>query len=76
MAMSVVFVASYYKQDKEKVMYTIREARISEDIIEYQVTDGETSYSYFYSREEAQECVDNLNNKSIITPEQLRELGL
>ena len=57
-------------------MYTIREARISEDITEYQVTDGETSYSYFYSREEAQECVDNLNNKSIITPEQLRELGL
>ena len=57
-------------------MYTIREARISEDVVEYQVTDGETSYSYFYSREEAQECVDNLNKKSIITPEQLRELGL
>jgi len=57
-------------------MYTIREARISEDVVEYQVTDGETSYSYFYSREEAQECVDNLNKKSIITPELLRELGL
>ena len=57
-------------------MYKIREARISEDVVEYQVTDGETSYSYFYSREEAQECVDNLNNKSIITPELLRELGL
>ena len=57
-------------------MYKIREVRISEDVVEYQVTDGETSYSYFYLREEAQECVDNLNKKSIITPELLRELGL
>ena len=57
-------------------MYKIREVRISEDVVEYQVTDGETSYSYFYSREEAQECVDNLNKKGIITPELLRELGL
>ena len=57
-------------------MYKIREVRISEDVVEYQVTNGKTSYSYFYSREEAQECVDNLNKKSIITPELLRELGL
>ena len=57
-------------------MYKIREVRISEDVVEYQVTDGETSYSYFYSREVAQECVDILNIKSIITPELLRELGL
>ena len=57
-------------------MYTIKRVRIDDDVVEYQVTDGETSYSYFYSKEEAQECVDNLNNKSIITPEQLRELGL
>lgn len=57
-------------------MYKIKTVRLSDDVVEYQVTNGDISYSYFYSREEAQECVDNLNNKSIITPEQLRELGL
>ena len=57
---------SVRKQKRKLMMYKIREVRISEDVVEYQVTDGE----------EAQECVDNLNNKSIITPEQLRELGL
>jgi len=67
---------SVRKQKRKLMMYKIREVRISEDVVEYQVTDGETSYSYFYSREEAQECVDNLNKKSIITPEFLRELGL
>jgi len=57
-------------------VYRVREVKLSPEVTEYQVTDGETSHSYFYSREEAQECVDNLNNESIITPEQLRELGL
>ena len=56
-------------------MYTIREARISEDVVEYQVTDGENYYP-FYDKKEAEECMDNLNKKGIITPELLRELGL
>ena len=56
-------------------MYTIKQIRIDEDVVEYQVTDG-THYYPFYSKREAEECMDNLNKKSIITPEFLRELGL
>ncbi len=56
-------------------MYTIKRVRIDEDVVEYQVTDG-THYYPFYSKREAEECMDNLNKKGIITPELLRELGL
>ena len=56
-------------------MYTIKQVRIDEDVVEYQVTDGENYYP-FYSKKEAEECMDNLNKKGIITPELLRELGL
>ena len=56
-------------------MYTIKPIRIDEDVVEYQVTDGEYYYQ-FYSKKEAEECMDNLNKKGIITPELLRELGL
>jgi len=56
-------------------MYTIKRIRIDEDVVEYQVTDGENYYP-FYSKKEAEECMDNLNKKGIITPELLRELGL
>ena len=56
-------------------MYTIKRVRIDEDVVEYQVTDGQNYYP-FCNKKEAEECMDNLNKKRIITPELLRELGL
>ena len=56
-------------------MYTIKRVRIDEDVVEYQVTDGQNYYP-FYDKKEAEEWMDNLNKKGIITPELLRELGL
>ena len=56
-------------------MYTIKRVRIDEDVVEYQETDGQHYYS-FYDQKEAEECMDNLNKKGIVTPELLRELGL
>ncbi len=56
-------------------MYTIKRVRIDDDVVEYQVTDGQNYYP-FYNKKEAEECMDNLNKKGIITPELLRELGL
>ena len=62
-------------QRRQKSMYTIKRVRIDDDVVEYQVTDGQNYYP-FYDKKEAEECMDNLNKKGIITPELLRELGL
>jgi hypothetical protein len=46
------------------------------EVTEYQVTDGSQEYAVFYSIKDAEECVDQLNNKATISVDELRELGL
>jgi hypothetical protein len=57
-------------------MWRIKEVKLSSEVTEYQVTDGSQEYAVFYSIKDAEECVDQLNNKAIISVDELRELGL
>ena len=57
-------------------MWRIKEVKLSAEVTEYQVTDGSQEYAVFYSSRDAEECVHQLNNKAIISVDELRELGL
>ncbi len=57
-------------------MWRIKEVKLSSEVTEYQVTDGLQEYAVFYSVKDAEECVHQLNNKAIISVDELRELGL
>tara|TARA_B100000965_G_C19001666_1_gene502677 strand:+ start:204 stop:377 length:174 start_codon:yes stop_codon:yes gene_type:complete len=57
-------------------MWRIKEVKLSSEVTEFQVTDGSQEYAVFYSIKDAEECVDQLNNKAIISVDELRELGL
>ena len=57
-------------------MWRIKEVKLSSEGTEYQVTDGLQEYAVFYSIKDAEECVDQLNKKTIISVDELRELGL
>ena len=57
-------------------MRRIKEVKLSAEVTEYQVTDGLQEYAVFYSIKDAEECVDQLNKKTIISVDELRELGL
>ena len=53
-------------------MWRIKEVKLSAEVTEYQVTDGSQEYAVFYSIKDA----DQLNKKTIISVDELRELGL
>jgi len=57
-------------------MWRIKEVKLSAEVTEFQVTDGSQEYAVFYSIKDAEECVDQLNKKTIISVDELRELGL
>ena len=57
-------------------MWRIKKVKLSAEVTEYQVTDGSQEYAVFYSIRDAEECVDQLNNKATISVDELRELGL
>ena len=57
-------------------MWRIKEVKLSSEVTEYQVTDGLQEYAVFYSIKDAEECGDQLNKKTIISVDELRELGL
>jgi hypothetical protein len=57
-------------------MWRIKEVKLSSEVTEFQVTDGSQEYAVFYSIKDAEECVDQLNKKTIISVDELRELGL
>tara|TARA_R100001129_G_scaffold40552_1_gene27566 strand:- start:83 stop:256 length:174 start_codon:yes stop_codon:yes gene_type:complete len=57
-------------------MWRIKEVKLSSEVTEFQVTDGSQEYAVFYSIKDAEECVDQLNKKTTISVDELRELGL